>query len=394
MDNHKQLFEVPSIAMGLLEQKLAKLAKKAKKAGTSDIKLVRVGRRTEKDGTQICIVAIEGEPVKYEGYTFLARLDHNVDPSGESNIVYSMPGEELTVAQRSLGANCEHCGWKRRRKDTFIMRKDDDGSFIQVGRTCLKDFFGHDPAELVRRAQYITRVIDECRNAEHPSEAYLVNRRTVDMLTFLAYVVSAIEVNGWTSGKDAFGDADKKSTRDQAADTMFLWPYPDPAERPTKEQVVYAEKVIAWVKTLDPTKSDFNFNMTQLAKIEIIDYKSTGIVAAMVFCYNRHLENEVTKSTAPDLTSSEYQGNLLSRLDLDVTVLSSRWHEGQFGSYSITRMLDADGNLFVSFGQYHADPGTEVSIRGTVKRHQDYNGVKQTILSRVTRFSAVLRAAK
>jgi len=385
MDNHKQLFEVPSIAMGMLQQKLDKLSKKAKKAGTSDIKLVRVARRTEEDGTQICIVAVEGEPVKYEGYTFMGRLDHNIDPSGDSNIVYMMPGEELNETQRSLGADCNHCGWKRNRKDTFILRKDEDGSTIQVGRTCLKDFFGHDPAELVRRAQYITRVIDECRNAEHPSEAYLVNRRTVDLVTFLAYVVSAVEENGWTSGKDAFGDPGKKSSRDQAADTMFHWPYPDPAERPTKEQVEYAEKVVAWVTTLDPNKSDFNFNMTQLAKIEIIDYKSTGIVAAMVFCYNRHLENEVKKAANPkdDLTGSEYQGEEKERLQLDVTVLSSRWHEGQFGSYSITRMLSADGNLFVSFGQYHADPGTTVTIRGTVKRHQEYNGVKQTILGRV-----------
>ena len=266
MDNHKELFEVPAIAMGLLQEKLDKLTKKAKKAGTSDIKLVRVARRTEKDGTQICIVAIEGEPVKYKGYTFLARLDHNIDPSGESNIVYSMPGEELTEAQRSLGANCEHCGWKRKRKDTYIMRKDADGSFLQVGRTCLKDFFGHDPAELVRRAQYITKVIDEVRKAEHPSEAYLTNRRTIDMVSFLAYVLRAVEEDGWTSGKDAFNDSGKTSSRDQAADAMFRWPYPDPAERPTKEQVEDAETFLEHITTLEPPKCDLNFHMTQLSK--------------------------------------------------------------------------------------------------------------------------------
>lgn len=385
MDNHKQLFEVPSIAMGLLEQKLARLAKKAKKAGTSDIKLVRVGRRTEEDGTQICIVAVEGDPVKYEGYTFLARLDHNIDPTGNSNIVYTMPGEELNENQRLASANCEHCGWQRRRKDTFILRKDDDGSFIQVGRTCLKDFFGHDPAEILRRAQYITKVIDNIRAASEPSEAYLINRRSVDLQTFLAYVVSCIEVNGWTSGKEAWGDPDKMSTCNQACNSMFCWPYPDPSDRPTKEQVATSELVLEFVKTLDPNRSDFNFNMTQMAKLEIIDFKMTGIAAAMVFCYNRHIENEVKKAANPkdDLSGSEYVGTEKERLTLDVTVLSSRVHEGQFGSYSITRMLDADGNLFVSFGQYHATPGDKVTVRGTVKRHQDYNGVKQTVLNRV-----------
>ena len=381
----KQLFEVPAIAMGELQFKLAKLSKKAKKAGTSDIKLIRVGRRTDEDGSQIYIVAIEGEPVKYEGYTFLARLDHNVDPSGESNIVYSMPGEELTEDQRLLGANCEHCGWKRRRKDTFLMRKDDDGSFLQVGRTCLKDFFGHDPAELVRRAQYITRVIDEVRKAEHPAEAYLSNRRTVDLATFLGYTIVAIDAYGWVSGKEAFGDATKASSRDMACDAMFRWPRPDPAERPSSEQMETAEKVIEYILTLDPKRTDFNFNITQLAKLEVIDYKATGIAAAMVFCYNRHLEQEAAKASAPkdELVNSKYVGTEKERLTLDVTILSSRVQEGQFGYYNITRMLDAAGNLFVSFGQYSEDTGAKVTVRGTVKRHQEFNNVKQTVLNRV-----------
>lgn len=381
----KQLFEVPAIAMGLLQQKLDKLSKKAQKIGNGDIKLVRVGRRTDEDGNQICIVAVEGDVVKHEGYTFLARLDHNLDPSGESNLVYTMPEQSLTEDQRIAGANCDHCGWRRNRKDTYILRKDEDGSFIQVGRTCLKDFFGHDPAEIVRRAQYVTRVIDEVREAAEGGQAYMTNRRTIDLLTFLSYVVSAVEECGWVSGKEAFGDESKLSSRDAAANTMFMWPRTLKEDIPTKEQVERAAEVIEYVLTLDPNRSDFNFNMVQMAKQSVIDYKATGIVAAMVFCYNRHLEQEVKKEMAPkiDFTKSDYQGAEKERLNLDVTVLSSRWHDGQFGSYSITRMLDEAGNLFVSFGQYHAEPGDKVALRGTVKRHQEYNGVKQTVLSRV-----------
>lgn len=381
----KQLFEIPAIAMGVLQSKLDKLSKKAKKTGTGEIRLVRVGRRTNKDGTQIVIVAVEGEPVKYGGYTFLARLDHNLDPTGGSNIVYSMPGESLSEDQRLAGADCNHCGWRRNRKDTFILRKDDDGSFIQVGRTCLKDFFGHDPAEVVRRAQYITKVIDTVTEAGKGGEAYMTNRRTVDLQTFLAYAVSCIEVNGWTSGKEAFGDPDRMSTRDQACNSMFRWPYPDPDDRPTKEQIETAEKVLEYVLTLDPQRSDFNFNMTQMAKLEIIDYKMTGVAAAMVFCYNRHLEQEADKAAPPkdDLSGSQFIGSEKDRLTIDIKILSSKIHGGQFGSYYITRMLDAAGNLYVSFGAYKGDVDSQATVRGTVKRHQEFNGVKQTILNRV-----------
>lgn len=381
----KQLFEIPALAMGVLQSKLDKLRKKAAKFGSGDIKLIRVGRRTETDGTQVVIVAIEGNPVKHDGYTFLARLDHNLDPTGESNIVYSMPGESLTEDQRLAGADCDHCGWRRNRKDTFILRKDDDQSFIQVGRTCLKDFFGHDPAEVVRRAQYITKVIDAVTNAGQGGEAYMTNRRSVDLQTFLSYVVSCVEENGWTSGKDAWNDEARVSTRDQACNSMFRWPYPLSEDRPTKEQIDTAAKVLEFIITLDPQKSDFNFNMSQMVKLEVIDYKATGIAAAMVFCYNRHVEQEVAKAAAPksDLDGSEYVGNEKERLDLDVKILSSKLHDGHFGTYYITRMLDGDGNLHISFGAYHEEVDAQVKIRGTVKRHQEFQGVKQTVLNRV-----------
>ena len=105
----------------------------------------------------------------------------------------------------------------------------------------------------------------------------------------------------------------------------------------------------------------------------------------MVFCYNRHLEQEAAKASAPkdELANSVYVGTEKERLTLDVTILSSRVQAGDFGYYKTTRMLDEAGNLFVSFGQYSEDTGAKVTVRGTVKRHQEFNKVKQTVLNRV-----------
>lgn len=380
----KQLYVVPAAAMGYLTAKLAKLNKKATKAGTSEIKLVRVGRKMDDKGEQHIIVAVEGETVKFGGYTFLARLDHNLDPTGESNIVYPMPGSTLTEEQRLLAANCDHCGWRRNRKDTFILRKDDDGSVIQVGRTCLKDFFGHDPAEVVRRAQFITTVIDSLGGWDDKDHAYMTDRRLIDLETYLSFVAMCIADIGWVSAKEAYHDSIKVATKEVALNIMFST-YRHKDEIPTLEHCETASKAMAYAVTLDATKSDFNFNLSQMAKLEVIDWKAAGMAAAMIFSYTRHLEFEAKKALSPkqELSNSEYVGAEKDRLTLDVTVLSSREHEGDFGLYSITRMLDASGNLFVSFGAYHAKPGDKVAVRGTVKRHQVYNDVKQTVLSRV-----------
>ncbi len=382
----KQLYEIPAIAMGVLQDRIEKLNKKAVKAGTGDIKLVRVGRKTDDQNRQFYLVAVEGEPVKFGGYTFVARLDHNTDPSGESNIVYSMPGEELPAELRNADASCNHCGFRRNRKDTFIMRNDETNDLIQVGRTCLKDFFGHDPAEVARLAQYIVKIHDTIREAGEGGKAYMTDRRHIDLSLYLSYVARSVATHGWVSTAKARDSEYTASSRDDALDDMFhnwstQWHRgPEDMHRET------AKKAIEYTLTLDPNKSDFNFNMIQLAKLEIIDWKATGIAAAIIFNYNRHVEQTTKAATAKpklDLSGSQYIGELKERLTINVTVLSFKKMEGDYGPYNLTRMLDDSGNLYVSFGTFKADPDTKLQIRGTVKRFNEFNGTKQTIINRV-----------
>lgn len=380
---NRQLYEIPAAALGILQHKIDKLNKKAQKFGSGDIRLVQVGRRTEELNREWYIVAVEGEPVKFEGFTFVARLDHNTDPTGASNIVYSMPGEELPAEWRSADASCNHCGFRRNRKDTFIMRNHETNNYIQVGRTCLKDFFGHDPAEVARRAQFIVNVHDMVREAKG-GEAYMTDRRHINLTAYLAQVSLSIDEHGWTSTAAAReSDSDLLSTRDDALDEMFSWPN-GTGVVPGGEDHDNAVKTIEYILTLDPAKSNFNFNMVQLAKLLIIDWKATGIAAAMVFCYNRHVEQQAAAAQPKqDLSGSVYVGEIKERLTINVTVLSTKKKEGEYGSYNITRMLDDSGNLYVSFGTFKADPDTRIQIRGTVKRFNEFNGTKQTILNRV-----------
>lgn len=378
----KQFFKIPTVAFGFLENKFNSLKKKAKKIGADDIKLSIIARQTDDNNKQYYIVAIEGEPVQFKGYTFLARIDHNIDPTGESNLIYPMPGVDLPEQFYKAPANCEHCGYKRNRKDTFILQKDVDGSYIQVGRTCLKDFFGHDPAAIARRAQYIVKLNDACRDAETCNEAYMTDRRFIDLITYLSYVIQVIDDIGWVSRAEAYAN-NKVATADAAINDMFsTCPYDS---KPTKEQIDKAKKVIDFIKTFDPSKSDFNFNLVQLANLQTIDHKAVGLAAAMVLCYDKHIESLTTQknSNKDDLKNSQYVGKEKERLDLTVTVLTSKLYNGYYGTYYITRMIDDNGNLFVSFGSFKATANEKVHIRGTVKKHDEYKGIKQTILTRI-----------
>ena len=49
------------------------------------------------------------------------------------NILATVPGQvPLPLKYRTAGPTCDHCGFNRNRKDTYVLRHD-DGRYVQVG---------------------------------------------------------------------------------------------------------------------------------------------------------------------------------------------------------------------------------------------------------------------
>lgn len=84
---------------------------------------------------------------------------------------------------------------------------------------------------------------------------------------------------------------------------------------------------------------------------------------------------------------SDYFGSVGDKVkDLELTYLRKVHYETQFGWMSIYLFEDSDGNQFkwnTSSGFEHAlDEGEKIKINGTIKAHSEYNGIKQTVLTR------------
>ena len=384
-----QLFNIPSANMEKLAKKIKTLNKKALKAGTGEIKITTISKTVDKndDGTVDVRfqIALEGETPKINGWAFIARLDHNTDPSGESNLIYVMPSADLPEHFRNAGANCEHCGWDRRRRDTYILQNEDSGVYKQVGRTCIRDFIGIDPARIAEQAERYVKVLGLLDEAREPKWGGMNDHRDIHLPRYLSWVAQSIREYGWISGREAYENFDKVSTASQAVGDMFATYKP---QLPTDEDKELAEAAIAHVLTLEP-KNDFLHNIITITKQNYLDWKATGLAAAIMFVYNRHLEEEAKRKAAADLSKSEHVGALKERLEMEVRIIGKRWIESMYGSTAIIRMLDANDNLFVTFasGRFGDEANIEdkVTIRGTVKKHDVFKDVKQTILNRVAK---------
>ena len=388
------IFNIPACNIEILEKKLKRLNKKGERAGTGAITLTRVSETVEKntDGSVDVFyqVAIEGETPKIAGWAFLATLDHNSDPSGASNMVYVMPGQSCPDDYRVSAADCDHCGYRRTRRKTYVLRNEVSGDLKQVGHTCVQDFIGIDPAKVAALAERIVGLMKAAKEAEEGGTLGVpYDRRHIDLERFLGYVAMTCRKTGWVSGKEAFNDQMKRSSSSSALGDMFPVGGINPQwhDTPEAEDELKAKDALAYALTLDRSKSDYNHNVVTMATTGYIDWKATGIAASIIRIYDLNLARQAEQKAQVDLSGSEYMGTVKDRLRGEVTVIGKKHGEGRYGPWTMVRMVTKNqGNVLVTFAtgaNFNPEVGAEIEIKGTVKEHSEFNKVKQTMLNRV-----------
>ena len=84
---------------------------------------------------------------------------------------------------------------------------------------------------------------------------------------------------------------------------------------------------------------------------------------------------------------SEWVGDVGERLrELPLAVMFTTHIDTEFGGSKLAKFTDADGNEFGWFGSgsdiWELEKGQEIVLTGTVKKHDTYQGIKQTMLTR------------
>lgn len=88
-------------------------------------------------------------------------------------------------------------------------------------------------------------------------------------------------------------------------------------------------------------------------------------------------------------TNSKYVGNIGDKITAKVKVMNCISFESKYGISYINIFEDTNtGNEYVWITSTVAfNQGYELEIKGTIKQHKEYNGTKQTVLTRVKEIS-------
>lgn len=344
--------------------------------------------------TRECVeIKVVGEPVVIDGWRFIAHLEH----TEAGNLISRLDGDDSPIGKiwRKAPANCAHCQQPRSRKYTYLVRSE-DGDLLQVGSTCVQDFLqGHDPEKALRLATAIRTIRTCCAD-----EDYAMGGRQpwFGVVEYLGWVAGAIRVSGWLSRGKARLEGGM-ATADYAEQTMLKFYGSRPCDYDvTEADAQRAAKAIAYVKDVlgaKPNPSDYEYNLIVAVaagsfKLDRDGRRKAGLVASAIVSYERHAARELARQRR-DAEAREagarstHVGNVGDRLrNLPVILTRIYETEGHYGARTMHRFEDEAGNVYVwwATGEARAETGDQLLLTGTVKRHSDYRGTKQTDLQR------------
>ena len=398
----KQTYVISESNLEYAKKIIEKLNKVAKKLGCVDISFEVVGEEfkevtkvveawnatSEEDKTSIVkmlTVELTAEVPKLNGWEFVGTIQHEAN----GNIIRLVPDVALApdgfTKYYDIPAHCDHCDTFRKRKDTHLVRRD-DGVLKQVGSDCLKDFVGHKDVHILMGYLEMLAEWNKGLSDAGPGGVnggvYILTKELLDTSC------AVVRVKGWVSKAKTISDKSVQPTVSHVGN--ILWPitFSDYIKQLRKECVVTtvdlekSAKIAEWVSEL-VSDNDYLHNLKVAVDCEYTNVRNIGIVVSAVAAYDR--TQRIVKENK-EVKVSEWIGEVGQKLDLELTLKRSQQIESQFGYSMLYILEDVDGNVFKTFysgiNKIDAEIGDSVKVKGTVKSHSDYNGKKDTALTR------------
>lgn len=394
-------FSVRAAIFPTIEKRLEKLNRKAVKLGIEPAVIVNkkdtfevkyVFDPLENNSQRKVIIpkidfTVNATEIKIGDYEFIATLDHRLG----TPIVNSVAGK--TIPKKFLNAKpvCMHCGTARYRTETFLFKQGKQ--IIQVGRQCLKAFFGIDPTATLDWFGSLYELGDEDERTKNfgDNDNYFSTEYVVAMGLVM------VERNGFISRKTADSRMEKNpyvnvsTTSDDCKYYLMTHNVAGMSDKQienirstrlaTLEKTEEAIKIIAWgVEHFSKDETSYGNNMKNLLALENVPSRYFGYVVSVIAAYN--VEN--AKKREYVASANEFIGKVGEKITAEVVVKKVIPFEGSFGMTYINILSEANtGNNLVWFAS-NSDlkEGESVKIKGTVKAHNVRDSKNQTVLTR------------
>ena len=336
----------------------------------------------------------------------------SVEPSGvegKNFVDVNLSGENLgfTVPTRYFSLNpctCDYCKTNRQRNKTYLVVNRETGEWKQLGKECLRLFVTGIDVDAIATFESF---IKEAEEAANPGDEFFYNRRArfVEVQRALELAQAATKMFGFVATRDNVGNYNVFSTKNivQAkilkemgcpSDLLNI----DSSDREKINLAVakltvystYAENdisndIIALRETVTelPDEPYYNNLKTVLAN-EYVPLDKLGLLVSTPKAISRYYEFKKMQEEKEKLAkSSNYIGEVGEKISVNfVSGREVACCETQFGLLHIYEFKDSNGNTVVWKSSSNKDIPESGVVTGTVKAHEEYDGIKQTVILR------------
>lgn len=324
-------------------------------------------------------------------------------PSGSESIILGIGEVEgIPSKYRTFSNSCEHCNREIESRMHVFLVKNNNGEFKQVGKTCLKDFTGHDALRSISALAYIR----DLKNSKFDDKEFWGNSGPSVLCneTLVGIIHYAINKIGYMS-KKAAQSRNVRSTADYVDSMFFDIRYYDDYKAAMNEFESFPEKlseVREWVSK--QPFSEFNNNCRIMLDGFHVPSRYIPWISAVVGMM-------IESKSSNQLKSNDHYGIIGKRYTEELTYISTKNFIGTDYRYrevvkAIHTFKTKSGELitwFTTNGIFKLIPGKTkdeneyIAMKEgdkqifafTVKEHSNYKGIKQTIVSRVAEKSAI-----
>lgn len=334
------------------------------------------------------------------GWEFIGTIEHK---SG-GNIIRKIKNVKVSKRYETAPNECEHCHTIRNRIDTYLVRNTETNEFRQVGKTCLRDYTGLNPAicavAMSLERELAAMEIDEDEVIRGGSgvygsfigfDAYLVKR--------IAY--AEIKKNGYR--KNTEENARGVVTHSTKSVVRNLYYSRGEVDMASDAEIAEVDE---WVKNLDTNNNDYFRNASIAYNENYLEYRDIPLVVSLISCYFRDKQIQSEKAArekarqAGVQASQEagYAGEVGDKIEFEVVSDRILWVNDPY-TYGarIThthRITDTQGHiiLWTTGNVYEMNEAgwtdnngcfvAGIKIKATVKSHKEFRGELQTVVTR------------
>lgn len=401
-----------------LEKAVKRLNRHAQKMGYSEVKVLSLGKPQEARRT--ILQKCEGE-VSSHSYAVSVReveidlpeqfLNYaaaewmvigQVIKAEDKAEVVAQPENFLLIntISEGFGWKCSDCGHTLGR--AFVIQNRVNPALNKfVGVECLKKFTGADGHAILAAIEFLMVIEWKEDGDDMGGGRGGRHYQIIDLDDFMAAAIAVAQKDGgyhkrWND--DGYGEKteDYTCTRNRALGVIGLDAYksfqlnPVSEVKVTEDNKLAAEAQIeAWKNSYVPIRvrrdndgvdreypDDYVSQCVAIAERGWITEKTAGIAASMV---------KAPPTPPKDYSGSVHVGEVGKRQVFEnLTVIFKTETEGDYGVTTILKFVDAAGNVLTWFasGGKDYEKGDVVTLKATVKKFDEYKGVKQTVITR------------